>query len=135
MESVEMIFSGRVFSRTCKDCGLEYYRVAPSSILFVILLILAGTVYSLGSLTALLGRHWWLVPLAILANVLVVVVLFDVVDRVKMKLRPMPDVCPKCGQTMVKAGGFYDFSFIPTLQELLSTAVYAILLVALRRLT
>jgi hypothetical protein len=85
-------------------------------------------------LATMLGRHWWLFAPATVANVLAVVIVFGGVDWIKMKLRPLPDVCPKCGREMKKAGGFYDFSMIPTLQELLCTGIYAMLLLALRRL-
>ena len=130
-----MIFSGAVAVRSCKDCGVEYDRVMPASPLFIVVLIGAGTLFSIRPLGAMLGHHWWRFPLAVLANVLVLVIVFGGVDWIEKKLRPIPDVCPKCGREMKKSGGFYDFSFIPAFQEIVGTAIYAMLLVGLRWLS
>ncbi len=83
-------------------------------------------------LGTMVGFHWWRILLAIWANVLMLVVVFGGVGCVVKILRPLPDVCPKCGREMKKSGGFYDFSFVPSFQETAGTAIYAGLLLGLR---
>ena len=129
-----MLFSGMIAVRRCKDCGVAYSRVMPTSCLFCPVLLCVGTLCSMRPLGTLFGFNWWRVLLAIWANVLMLVVVFGGVDCIVKILRPLPEVCPKCGREMTKSGGFYDFSFVPTFQEIVGTAIYAALLVGLRRL-
>ena len=130
-----MLFSGMITVRRCKDCGVEFSRVIPTSCLFHPLLLCVGTLCSMRPLGTLVGLNWWRVLLAIWANVLMLVVVFGGVACIVKILRPLPHLCPKCGREMTRSGGSYDFSLVPAFQEILGTAIYAALLVGLRRLS
>ena len=127
-----MIFSGRISHRSCQRCEVEVYRVYPTSLLFLLILGIVGTFLSLGPALGVFGQHRWLFPLLLIANIVIVVLIFAAIDGILGMLFPLPDRCSTCGSKMDVGGGFYDFALVPTFSEMLGTVIHVGLLLVLR---
>jgi predicted RNA-binding Zn-ribbon protein involved in translation (DUF1610 family) len=114
-----MIFSGRMTQVRCPECGTEFSRVLSTSLLFYLLLLGVGVVLSYGPLAAVLGHGPWVSVLCLVLNFAFLFLLQLVTHVIITRTSPLPDRCPDCGVEMERSGGLFDFSFMPSLQDLL----------------
>ena len=122
-----MFFSGSYQEKICIKCGHKMARSATTAILFWLMLLGIGVALVLPTVKSSFGGTWSPLLLTIAGEFVLLAVVVSIVGAISNLVRRIPPVCPECGGRWQRgASGFYDFSLIPTLDDILIALLFGL---------
>jgi hypothetical protein len=126
-----MLFSGCSYGGKCVDCGQEVHGSRSTALLFWLVFVALAVAVMLPNMLKLLGHVWWVWALAIVGEI-VVMGLVLALCALLWPSNPLPKECHNCGGKIGQTStGFYDFGFIPGLDDVFVAVAFILAQVGL----
>jgi hypothetical protein len=122
-----MLFSGTYREKICTDCGHKMAHSSTTAVLFWLMLLGVSCGHVLPTVKSSFDGTWspWL--LTIVGELVLLAIVVSIVCAFSNLVRRIPPTCPECGCRWQRgASGFYDFSFIPTLDDILIAVLFGL---------
>ena len=122
-----MLFSGTYQEKICIKCGHKMARSTTTAFMFWLMLLGLGVALMLPTVKSSFSGTWspWL--LTIVGELVLLAIVVSIVCATSNLVRHIPPTCPKCGGKWQRgASGFYDFSLIPTLDDILTALLFGL---------